>query len=149
MEWVDIEHRKLVGVIDSLSWTFGNTVFALIAYFVNDWRWLIVSVTSPLILAIITWRYDSSGQQHRPSCEGLLNTGMLQLRPVGQTRPAKRFDNGPPDVLLKKKQKNIISMSSLLLFNYSYFFYKPAWLLEVSQLRTELWILVIRECVLN
>ncbi|KAM8772704.1 solute carrier family 22 member 7-like [Acanthopagrus schlegelii] len=57
VEWVDIEHRKLVGVIDSLSWTFGNTVFALIAYFVNDWRWLIVSVTSPLILAIITWRW--------------------------------------------------------------------------------------------
>ncbi|KAF3852341.1 hypothetical protein F7725_005696 [Dissostichus mawsoni] len=56
VEWVDIKHRKLVGVIDSLSWTFGNTVFAAIAYFVNDWRWLILSVTSPLILAIITWR---------------------------------------------------------------------------------------------
>ncbi|KAK9540429.1 hypothetical protein VZT92_002883 [Zoarces viviparus] len=57
VEWVDIEHRKLVGVIDSLSWTFGNTVFAAIAYFVTDWRWLIVSVTSPLTLAIITWRW--------------------------------------------------------------------------------------------
>uniref|UniRef100_A0A671WE66 Solute carrier family 22 member 7b, tandem duplicate 3 n=1 Tax=Sparus aurata TaxID=8175 RepID=A0A671WE66_SPAAU len=57
VEWVDIEHRKLVGVIDSLSWTFGNAVFALIAYFVTDWRRLIVSVTSPLILAIITWRW--------------------------------------------------------------------------------------------
>uniref|UniRef100_A0A4W6BZY9 Solute carrier family 22 member 7b, tandem duplicate 2 n=1 Tax=Lates calcarifer TaxID=8187 RepID=A0A4W6BZY9_LATCA len=57
MEWVDVEHRKLVGVIDSLSWTFGNTGFAAIAYFVNDWRWLIVSVTSPLILAIVTWRW--------------------------------------------------------------------------------------------
>ncbi|GAA6214768.1 uncharacterized protein LOC108896475 [Lates japonicus] len=57
VEWVDVEHRKLVGVIDSLSWTFGNTGFAAIAYFVNDWRWLIVSVTSPLILAIVTWRW--------------------------------------------------------------------------------------------
>ncbi|XP_059189465.1 solute carrier family 22 member 7-like [Centropristis striata] len=57
VEWVDIKHRKLVGVIDSLSWTFGNTIFAAIAYFVTDWRWLIVSVTSPLILAIITWRW--------------------------------------------------------------------------------------------
>ncbi|KAK7912917.1 hypothetical protein WMY93_013128 [Mugilogobius chulae] len=57
VEWVDIEHRKLTGVIDSLSWTFGNTLFALIAYFVTDWRWLIVSVTSPVILAIITWRW--------------------------------------------------------------------------------------------
>uniref|UniRef100_A0A668ACR4 Solute carrier family 22 member 7b, tandem duplicate 3 n=1 Tax=Myripristis murdjan TaxID=586833 RepID=A0A668ACR4_9TELE len=57
VEWVDIEHRKLVGVTDSLSWTFGNTVFPAIAYFVTDWRWLIISVTSPLILAIITWRW--------------------------------------------------------------------------------------------
>ncbi|XP_067440849.1 solute carrier family 22 member 7-like [Thunnus thynnus] len=57
VEWVDIEHRKLVGVIDSLSWTFGNAVFPLIAYYVTDWRWLIVSVTSPLTLAIITWRW--------------------------------------------------------------------------------------------
>ncbi|XP_045903521.1 solute carrier family 22 member 7-like [Micropterus dolomieu] len=57
VEWVDIEHRKLVGVIDSLSWTFGNTVFAAIGYFVTDWRWLIVSVSSPLAFAIITWRW--------------------------------------------------------------------------------------------
>uniref|UniRef100_A0A3Q2E4C7 Solute carrier family 22 member 7b, tandem duplicate 2 n=1 Tax=Cyprinodon variegatus TaxID=28743 RepID=A0A3Q2E4C7_CYPVA len=57
VEWVDIEHRKLVGVIDSLSWTFGSTLFAAIGYFVTDWRWLTLSVTSPLILAIITWRW--------------------------------------------------------------------------------------------
>uniref|UniRef100_A0A3B5BJX5 Solute carrier family 22 member 7-like n=1 Tax=Stegastes partitus TaxID=144197 RepID=A0A3B5BJX5_9TELE len=57
VEWVDIEHRKMVGVLDSLSWTFGNTGFAAIAYFVNDWRLLIVTVTSPLILAIIMWRW--------------------------------------------------------------------------------------------
>ncbi|XP_040001388.1 solute carrier family 22 member 7-like [Xiphias gladius] len=57
VEWVDVEHRKMVGVVDSLSWTFGNTAFAAIAYFVTDWRWLIVSVTSPLILAIVTWRW--------------------------------------------------------------------------------------------
>uniref|UniRef100_A0A3Q3SLY4 Solute carrier family 22 member 6 n=1 Tax=Mastacembelus armatus TaxID=205130 RepID=A0A3Q3SLY4_9TELE len=57
VEWVDIKHRKLVGLVDSLSWTFGSATFAAIAYFVTDWRWLIVSVTSPLILAIITWRW--------------------------------------------------------------------------------------------
>ncbi|XP_071753129.2 solute carrier family 22 member 7-like [Centroberyx gerrardi] len=57
VEWVDIEHRKLVGVIDSMSWTFGNTVFPAIAYFVTDWRWLTISVTLPLILATLTWRW--------------------------------------------------------------------------------------------
>uniref|UniRef100_A0A3P8UUB1 Solute carrier family 22 member 7b, tandem duplicate 3 n=1 Tax=Cynoglossus semilaevis TaxID=244447 RepID=A0A3P8UUB1_CYNSE len=57
VEWVDVEHRKLVGVIDSLSWTFGNVVFAAIAYFVNDWRLLIISITAPLILSIAIWRW--------------------------------------------------------------------------------------------
>ncbi|KAG7485086.1 solute carrier family 22 member 7-like [Solea senegalensis] len=57
VEWVDVEHRKLVAVVDSLSWTFGMICFAAIAYFVNDWRWLIVCVTSPLIVALITWRW--------------------------------------------------------------------------------------------
>ncbi|MEQ2169829.1 hypothetical protein GOODEAATRI_029185 [Goodea atripinnis] len=59
VEWVDIEHRKLVGLIDGLSWSFGNIVFSAIAYFVTDWRWLILSVTSPLILSIITWRRNT------------------------------------------------------------------------------------------
>lgn len=56
VEWVDIEHRKLVGVIESMAWTFGTTLFAAFAYLVNDWRWLIVAVTAPVLLAILIWR---------------------------------------------------------------------------------------------
>lgn len=56
MEWVDIEHRKLVGVIESMAWSFGSTVFAAFAYLVNDWRWLIVAVSTPVLLAILIWR---------------------------------------------------------------------------------------------
>ncbi|KAJ8384782.1 hypothetical protein AAFF_G00198680 [Aldrovandia affinis] len=57
LEWVDIEHRKLVGVIDSLAWTFGSAMLAAIAYLVTDWRWLIVAVTAPIALAMLTWRW--------------------------------------------------------------------------------------------
>lgn len=56
MEWVDIEHRKLIGVIDSMAWTFGSIIFAGLAYLVNEWRWLIVTVTLPILLAIVIWR---------------------------------------------------------------------------------------------
>lgn len=56
MEWVDIEHRKLIGVIDSMAWTFGSIMFVGFAYLVNEWRWLIVTVTAPLLFAIIIWR---------------------------------------------------------------------------------------------
>ncbi|XP_031435204.1 solute carrier family 22 member 7-like [Clupea harengus] len=57
VEWVDIGSRKLVGVVDSLSWTFGGVIFPLIAYGVRDWRWLTIAVTFPLIPAIISWRW--------------------------------------------------------------------------------------------
>ncbi|TRY94088.1 hypothetical protein DNTS_027317, partial [Danionella cerebrum] len=55
VEWVSIEHRKLVGVIDSLAWTFGFASFPMIAYFIRDWRWLTAAVSLPTVTAIITW----------------------------------------------------------------------------------------------
>ncbi|KAG7328755.1 hypothetical protein KOW79_008699 [Hemibagrus wyckioides] len=57
VEWVSIESRKLVGVIDSLSWTFGYMVLPVMAYGVRDWRWLTVTVTLPLAVALISWRW--------------------------------------------------------------------------------------------
>ncbi|KAM9818521.1 solute carrier family 22 member 7-like isoform 2-T2 [Syngnathus typhle] len=57
VEWVDIEHRKTVGILDSLSWAFGSICFVPIAYLVNDWRWLTVAVTLPVLLGLFTWRW--------------------------------------------------------------------------------------------
>lgn len=58
VEWVDTPHRAFMGVIGSLSWAFGNMLLAVFAYLVNDWRMLILTVTSPLGLAILTWWYE-------------------------------------------------------------------------------------------
>ncbi|XP_070835104.1 solute carrier family 22 member 7-like isoform X1 [Chaetodon trifascialis] len=57
IEWVGIKHRTFAGVIISLDWTVGNWILVGIAYYVNEWRMLVLAVTSPLILAIITWRW--------------------------------------------------------------------------------------------
>ncbi|XP_069571487.1 solute carrier family 22 member 7-like [Brachyistius frenatus] len=57
VEWFSVENRTFSGVIISLDWTFGNWLLAGIAYCVNEWRMLILTVTSPLILAIIAWRW--------------------------------------------------------------------------------------------
>ncbi|XP_037118116.1 solute carrier family 22 member 7-like [Syngnathus acus] len=57
VEWVDIEHRKTVGILDSFSWTFGSICFVPIAYLVNDWRWLTVAVTLPILFGVFTWRW--------------------------------------------------------------------------------------------
>lgn len=55
VEWVDIDHRTLVGVMISLDWTTGTVLLPGIAYLVGEWRYLVVTVTSPLVLATITW----------------------------------------------------------------------------------------------
>ncbi|KAB5561875.1 hypothetical protein PHYPO_G00011560 [Pangasianodon hypophthalmus] len=57
VEWVSIESRKLVGVTDSFSWTFGYMVLPVLAYGVRDWRWLTLTVTLPLTVALISWRW--------------------------------------------------------------------------------------------
>ncbi|KAK0139508.1 Solute carrier family 22 member 7 [Merluccius polli] len=55
VEWCGVEHRTFAGVIASIDWTLGNMLLCGIAYFVNEWRVLMVVATSPLILAVITW----------------------------------------------------------------------------------------------
>ncbi|XP_036403100.1 solute carrier family 22 member 7-like [Megalops cyprinoides] len=55
VEWFDIKHRTFAGVILSLDWTLGNILLSGIAYFISDWRWLMLAVTSPLFLAVIIW----------------------------------------------------------------------------------------------
>ncbi|KAK5899299.1 hypothetical protein CesoFtcFv8_008794 [Champsocephalus esox] len=55
IEWVDIKHRTKVGVLMSLDWSIFTTLLPVVAYFVNDWRVLTATVTSPLILAMISW----------------------------------------------------------------------------------------------
>ncbi|KAL7861455.1 hypothetical protein SRHO_G00128960 [Serrasalmus rhombeus] len=55
IEWVDIEHRTFIGVIGSMSWSVGNLLLAGIAYLVTDWRMLVITVTTPLLLATATW----------------------------------------------------------------------------------------------
>ncbi|XP_028303635.1 solute carrier family 22 member 7-like [Gouania willdenowi] len=55
IEWTSISHRSTVGILLSLDWTFFTTVLSLVTYFLRDWRHLIAALTSPLLLAIISW----------------------------------------------------------------------------------------------
>ncbi|XP_067311712.1 solute carrier family 22 member 7 [Pseudorasbora parva] len=55
VEWVDIQHRRLVCIIDGMAWAVGSTSLSLIAFCIRDWRWLTVAVTSPLLLSTVLW----------------------------------------------------------------------------------------------
>ncbi|XP_015260144.1 PREDICTED: solute carrier family 22 member 7-like [Cyprinodon variegatus] len=53
IEWIDIKHRTFTGTIMSLSWSVGNMLLALMAYFIRDWRHLTLAVTVPCGVAIV------------------------------------------------------------------------------------------------
>ncbi|XP_040891092.1 solute carrier family 22 member 7-like [Toxotes jaculatrix] len=55
IEWVDIKHRTAVGVLMSMDWSVSTAVLPVVAYFVNDWRYLTATATAPLFLAMICW----------------------------------------------------------------------------------------------
>ena len=55
VEWCGVDSRTFAGVIGSLDWTIGSMILCGVAYFVNEWRVLIVAVTSPLVLSVLTW----------------------------------------------------------------------------------------------
>ncbi|XP_046711783.1 solute carrier family 22 member 7-like isoform X1 [Silurus meridionalis] len=55
IEWVDIEHRTVIGVCSSVIWTVGNSLLAGVAYLITDWRILIITVSSPLVISVATW----------------------------------------------------------------------------------------------
>uniref|UniRef100_A0A673KLX7 Solute carrier family 22 member 6 n=1 Tax=Sinocyclocheilus rhinocerous TaxID=307959 RepID=A0A673KLX7_9TELE len=55
VEWVDIQHRRLVSITGSMAWAVGSTSLSLFAFCIRDWRWLTVAVTSPLLLSTVLW----------------------------------------------------------------------------------------------
>uniref|UniRef100_A0A3Q0RQ89 Solute carrier family 22 member 7a n=1 Tax=Amphilophus citrinellus TaxID=61819 RepID=A0A3Q0RQ89_AMPCI len=60
IEWIDVKHRTFAGTVISLSWSVGNMLLALLAYFIRDWRHLTFGVTVPCIAAIISWLPESA-----------------------------------------------------------------------------------------
>ncbi|MCI4382225.1 hypothetical protein PGIGA_G00012500 [Pangasianodon gigas] len=55
IEWVDIEHRTIIGVCSSIVWTVGNSLLAGVAYMITDWKILLLTVSSPLVITVATW----------------------------------------------------------------------------------------------
>ncbi|XP_040838916.1 solute carrier family 22 member 7 [Ochotona curzoniae] len=54
LEWLDVEHRIVAGVLSSTFWTGGVMLLALVGYLIRDWRWLLLAVTLPLAPGILS-----------------------------------------------------------------------------------------------
>ncbi|KAK2503234.1 hypothetical protein MC885_000236 [Smutsia gigantea] len=54
MEWLDVGHRTVAGVLSGTFWTGGMMLLALVGYLIRDWRWLLLSVTLPCAPGILS-----------------------------------------------------------------------------------------------
>lgn len=54
LEWLDVEHRTVAGVISTTFWTGGVLLLALAGYLIRSWRWLLLAATLPCVPGIIS-----------------------------------------------------------------------------------------------
>lgn len=54
LEWLDVEHRTVAGVISTIFWTGGVLLLALVGYLIRSWRWLLLAATLPCVPGIIS-----------------------------------------------------------------------------------------------
>lgn len=54
LEWLDVEHRTVAGVISSIFWTAGVLMLTLAGYLIRSWRWLLLAATLPCVPGIIS-----------------------------------------------------------------------------------------------
>ncbi|XP_077621045.1 solute carrier family 22 member 7 [Crocuta crocuta] len=91
LEWLDVEHRTVAGVLSSIFWTGGMMLLALVGYLIRDWRWLLLAVTLPCAPGILSlwWVPESARwlltQGRVEEAHGyLLRCARINRRPVGE-----------------------------------------------------------------
>ncbi|XP_042793235.1 solute carrier family 22 member 7 [Panthera leo] len=91
LEWLDVEHRTVAGVLSSTFWTGGVTLLALVGYLIRDWRWLLLAVTLPCVPGILSlWWVPESARwlltqgRVEEAHRYLLRCARINGRPVGE-----------------------------------------------------------------
>lgn len=91
LEWLDVEHRTVAGVLSSTFWTGGVMLLALVGYLIRDWRWLLLAVTLPCVPGILSlWWVPESARwlltqgRLEEAHRYLLRCARLNGRPVGE-----------------------------------------------------------------
>uniref|UniRef100_G3SYF4 Solute carrier family 22 member 7 n=1 Tax=Loxodonta africana TaxID=9785 RepID=G3SYF4_LOXAF len=91
LEWLDVGHRTVAGVLSSTFWTGGVMLLALIGYLIRDWRWLLLAVTLPCAPGIVSlWWVPESARwlltqgRVEEAHRYLLRCARLNGRPMGE-----------------------------------------------------------------
>ncbi|XP_023383298.1 solute carrier family 22 member 7 isoform X2 [Pteropus vampyrus] len=91
LEWLDVGHRTVAGVLSSTFWTGGLMLLALVGYLIRDWRWLLLTVTLPCVPGILSlWWVPESARwlltqgQVEEARRYLLRCARINGKPVGE-----------------------------------------------------------------
>ncbi|XP_075410211.1 solute carrier family 22 member 7 isoform X2 [Tenrec ecaudatus] len=91
LEWLDVGHRTVAGVLSGTFWTGGVMLLALVGYLIRDWRWLLLAVTLPCAPGILSlWWVPESARwlltqgRVEEAHRYLLHCAKLNGRPVGE-----------------------------------------------------------------
>ncbi|EPY76689.1 solute carrier family 22 member 7 isoform X2 [Camelus dromedarius] len=91
LEWLDVGHRTVAGVLSSTFWTGGVMLLALVGYLIRDWRWLLLTVTLPCAPGILSlWWVPESARwlltqgRVEEAHRYLLRCARLNGRPEGE-----------------------------------------------------------------
>lgn len=91
LEWLDVEHRTVAGVISTVFWSGGVLLLALVGYLIRSWRWLLLAATLPCVPGIISiWWVPESARwlltqgRVEEAKKYLFSCAKLNGRPVGE-----------------------------------------------------------------
>ncbi|XP_060045851.1 solute carrier family 22 member 7 isoform X1 [Erinaceus europaeus] len=100
LEWLDVRHRTVAGVLSSTFWSGGVMLLALVGYLIRDWRWLLLAVTLPCVPGIFSlWWVPESARwlltqgRVEEAHKYLLRCARLNGRPVGEDGPTREALN--------------------------------------------------------
>ncbi|XP_044530608.1 solute carrier family 22 member 7 isoform X1 [Gracilinanus agilis] len=93
LEWLDVGHRTMAGILASTFWSVGVMLLALIGYLIRDWRWLLLAVTLPCVPGILSlWWVPESARwlmtqgRVKEAQHYLLQCAALNGRPQARNR---------------------------------------------------------------
>ncbi|XP_060045852.1 solute carrier family 22 member 7 isoform X2 [Erinaceus europaeus] len=108
LEWLDVRHRTVAGVLSSTFWSGGVMLLALVGYLIRDWRWLLLAVTLPCVPGIFSlWWVPESARwlltqgRVEEAHKYLLRCARLNGRPVGSEQSGSRGAGGTKTLLLR------------------------------------------------
>ncbi|ERE90645.1 solute carrier family 22 member 7-like protein [Cricetulus griseus] len=100
LEWLDVAHRTVAGVISTIFWTGGVLLLALVGYLIRSWRWLLLAATLPCVPGIISiWWVPESARwlltqgRVEEAQTYLFRCAELNGRPVGEDSLSKETLN--------------------------------------------------------